>query len=316
VKILQHRTDDDPATLDRFFREARAAATVRHPNVVRAHDVDQAEGKYHYIVMDYVDGVNLHELVSRIGPLPVDQATHYIAEAGAGLQHIYECGLIHRDIKPSNLLLDRQGMVRILDLGLARFIDDDRDNLTQQYGNHSVMGTADYLAPEQALQAKTIDIRSDIYSPGLTFYFLLTGRAPYEGLTVAQKLLHHQFQEPPVPANVPEDLWAVIGVMIAKNPDDRFGTPDDLLEALAPWTALPLPPPEPAWFAGVPSASPPSTNLRGQLIPATRQSRASFSSQLTVPTAPAPSPRTPRWPIVLAVILTMAATVGVMQLLR
>jgi eukaryotic-like serine/threonine-protein kinase len=318
IKLLQQRDTSDKATLNRFFREARAAASVHHPNVVRAHDVDQAEGKYHYMVMDYVDGVNLHNLVQLIGPLSPEHAAQYISQAAAGLQHIYECGLIHRDIKPSNLLVDRTGVVKILDLGLARFQDDERDNLTQQYGDRSVMGTADYLAPEQALQAKNLDIRADIYGLGMTFYFLLTGRAPFEGQTVAQKLLHHQFKDPPRPERIPDALWSIIAIMISKRPDDRYATPGEVVVELADWTALPLPPPDESWFAGLPtlttappSGGPPPTGVRSN--------KTKMSSRMLMPeprSEPQPTPSRSWLTTIIAVIIAIAATVLVMRAIQ
>lgn len=236
LKLLHVSDGNDPSAISRFIREARAAASVNHPNVVRAHDIDQAEGKYHYIVMDYVDGVNLHDLVKKLGPLPPEQAANYITQTASGLQHISDCGLIHRDLKPSNLLLDRTGTIRILDLGLVRFAQESGDdNITRNLGGHTIIGTADYLAPEQALQSESIDIRADIYSLGATFYFLLTGRAPFDDRTIAQKLLGHQFQNPDTPENVPEPILEVLRTMMRKSPQDRYTHPEDVVEALSPF---------------------------------------------------------------------------------
>lgn len=236
LKLLNVSEGNDPSAISRFVREARAAASVNHPNVVRAHDFDQAEGKYHYIVMDYVDGVNLHDLVKKLGPLPPDQAANYISQTASGLQHISDCGLIHRDLKPSNLLLDRAGVIRILDLGLVRYAQEGiNDNLTRNLSGNTIIGTADYLAPEQALQSESIDIRADIYSLGATFYFLLTGRAPFDERTIAQKLLGHQFQNPDTPENVPEPVLEVLRKMMRKAPEDRYTHPEDVVEALAPF---------------------------------------------------------------------------------
>jgi serine/threonine protein kinase len=191
-----------------------------------------------------VDGVTLHDLVKSLGPLPPAFAANYVAQAAAGLQHIADCGLIHRDIKPSNLLLDRAGVVKILDLGLARFTGDDQDNVTRQFSGSTVLGTADYLSPEQALMADRIDIRADVYSLGATFYFLLTGRAPFEESTVPQKLLAHQLKEPAPPAGAPDDLTIVIRKMMQKNPAARYQHPGDVIDALAAWLTEELPPPD------------------------------------------------------------------------
>ncbi len=261
VKMLKLNTQSDPGMVQRFMREARAAATINHPNVVRAFDIDLAEGKHHYIVMDYVDGVNLEELVARIGPLSPEQATHYIAQAAIGLQHIHERGLVHRDIKPGNLLLDRNGTIRILDLGLVRFNETESDGLTQMQNDHVILGTADYLSPEQALKSDEIDIRSDIYSLGVTFYYLLSGHAPFANLNIAQKLLHHQFKDPPPLANVPADLFEVIRTMMAKKPDDRYQTPNEFIESVIGWTRVPLPPPDESYFPVVVSSSGTPSNV-------------------------------------------------------
>jgi serine/threonine protein kinase len=163
-----------------------------------------------------------------------------------GLQHAFEAGWVHRDIKPGNLLLDRSGLVKILDLGLARYFHDGV-NLTRHYGCRNLIGTADYLAPEQSMNSHAADIRADIYSLGVTFYFLLTGRSPFKDGTIAEKLLYHQVQVPqPVQSyrpEVPAELAHVIEKMLAKNPAVRYQVPSDVVEALDPWTETPIPPP-------------------------------------------------------------------------
>src|SRR5438874_4731426 len=148
VKVLPTAKAADEASLGRFYREARAVAAVDHPNIVRAYDIDQDEN-LHFLVMEYVDGTNLQDLIKKFGPLDVVRACHYIYSAAVGLQHAHEMGLVHRDIKPGNILLDRAGVVKILDMGLARFFHDSDDNLTKQY-DENILGTADYLSPEQA----------------------------------------------------------------------------------------------------------------------------------------------------------------------
>jgi serine/threonine protein kinase len=258
VKMLKLKDNTDKLALNRFMREARAAATLNHPNVVRAYDFDKAEGRHYYIVLDYVDGVSLEELVNNVGPLPPAQAVSYVLQAAAGMQHIHDAGLIHRDIKPGNLLLDRAGVVRILDLGLVRFAESEDDEITKLQKDNVILGTADYLSPEQALRADDLDIRSDIYSLGVTLYFLLAGHTPFANLTVAQKLLYHQFQDPPPIDGVPADLFEVVLTMMAKKPEDRYQTPDEVADVLSGWAAVPLPPPDEAYFtpAGRPSATP------------------------------------------------------------
>src|SRR5262245_47102122 len=190
VKVLPLPKAEDKASLDRFMREARAIAAVDHPNIVRAYDLDQ-DDNLHFLVMEWVDGTNLQDLVKKFGPLDPVRACHYIYGGAVGLQHAHEIGLVHRDIKPGNILIDRSGVVKILDLGLARLTHDQEDNLTRQ-NDENVLGTADYLAPEQAMDSHTVDIRADIYSLGATFYFLLTGSPPFPEGSVAQKLIWHQ----------------------------------------------------------------------------------------------------------------------------
>src|SRR5262249_24927197 len=148
VKLLPSSLAGDPAAVERFQREARAVARLHHPNIVTAHDADR-DGNRHFLVMEYIDGHTLDRLVKQTGHLPVSLATHFIRQAALGLQHAYEHGLVHRDIKPSNLLVDRAGIVKVLDLGLARFFYDEADDLTQRQ-EHSPLGTTDYIAPEQA----------------------------------------------------------------------------------------------------------------------------------------------------------------------
>ena len=148
VKVLPTAKAEDSSSLDRFYREARAVAALDHPNIVRAYDIDQ-DDNLHFLVMEYVDGASLQDLIKKFGPMDVTRACHYIYWSAIGLQHAHEAGLIHRDIKPGNILIDRQGVVKILDMGLARFFNDDEDMLTKKY-DENVLGTADYLAPEQA----------------------------------------------------------------------------------------------------------------------------------------------------------------------
>ncbi len=245
VKVLPFQKAEDDASFKRFLREARAAAMVDHPNIVRAYDIDQ-DDNLHFIVMEWVDGTNLQELIKKFGPLDPLRACHYIYGAAVGLQHAHDVGLLHRDIKPGNILIDRSGVVKILDLGLARVTNDVDDNLTRQ-NDENVLGTADYLAPEQALDSHTVDIRADIYSLGATFYFLLTGNPPFPDGSVAQKLLWHQNRAPrsvkQLRPEVPDEMVAAIEKMMAKAPADRYQTPAEVMTALSAWVSTPIPPP-------------------------------------------------------------------------
>ena len=245
VKVLPAAKAQDPASLERFYREARAVAALDHPNIVRAYDIDQ-DDSLHFLVMEYVDGTNLQDLVKKNTVLDFTRACHYIYGTAVGLQHAHEMGLVHRDIKPGNILVDRSGVVKILDMGLARFFNDEDDSLTKKY-DESILGTADYLAPEQALDSHSVDIRADIYSLGATFYFLLTGSPPFPEGTVAQKLLWHQTRHPAplrsLRPDTPQELVDVIARMMDKDLLRRFQTPAELMTALAQWVLTPIPPP-------------------------------------------------------------------------
>src|SRR5581483_6514795 len=187
------------------------------------------------------------DIVKKSGPMDVLRACHYMRQAALGLQHAHDAaGLVHRDIKPGNILVDRTGTVKILDMGLARFFHDEENILTKKYDDN-VLGTADYLAPEQALDSHGVDIRADIYSLGATFYFCLTARTPFSEGTVAQKLIWHQTRQPKsvksVRNDVPEAVLAILDRMMAKDPNQRFQTPLAVAEALAPLTQTPIAPP-------------------------------------------------------------------------
>ena len=242
VKVLPTAKAEDPSSLDRFYREARAVAALDHPNIVRAYDIDQ-DDNLHFLVMEYVDGASLQEIIKKTGPMDVSRACHYMYWSAIGLQHAHESGLIHRDIKPGNILVDRLGTVKILDMGLARFFNDDEDMLTKKY-DENVLGTADYLAPEQALDSHGVDGRADIYSLGATFYFLLSGSQPFVDGTVAQKLIWHQTRKPKhlreVRSDIPEGVIAIVEKMMAKEASQRYQTPAELAEALAPWVQTPI----------------------------------------------------------------------------
>lgn len=286
VKVLPTAKADDPSSLERFYREARAVAAVDHPNIVRAYDIDQDEN-LHFLVMEYVDGTNLQDLVKKAGPLDPIRACHYIYGSSVGLQHAHEIGLVHRDIKPGNILVDRAGVVKILDMGLARFFHDDEDVLTKKY-DENVLGTADYLAPEQALDSHGVDIRADIYSLGATFYYLLTGSAPFPEGSVAQKLIWHQNRHPrhlrSLRADIPDEVVAIVDRMMMKDPAKRYQTPADVMAALARWVATPIPPPS---DREIPNVSPAAGGARA---PATMVGAFRGNGAGEAPTVIAPGP--------------------------
>ena len=186
IKVLPHNRVSDSSYLARFHLEAQAVAALDHPNIVRAYDLDN-DGKIHYLVMEYVEGRDLHALVCQRGPLDYHTAANYIAQAATGLDHAHHCGLIHRDIKPANLLVAVNGTVKILDMGLAKFTAETRPAPSFAQDEH-VLGTADYVAPEQAVNSQLVDHRADIYSLGCTFYFLLTGHPPFATGTSLERM--------------------------------------------------------------------------------------------------------------------------------
>jgi serine/threonine protein kinase len=240
LKVIRKERLADADSVRRFEREAKAAARLFHPNIVTVYDADQ-DGETHFLAMEYVEGIDLAKLVRRSGPLPVAQACEYVRQASLGLQHAYERGLVHRDIKPANLLLANEGgVVKILDMGLARLsrlMDEEASSILTQEGE--VMGTPDFMAPEQAIDPHRVDIRADIYSLGCTLYYLLTGKPPFPGGTLAQKLLWHQQAETPnlakLRSGVPRGLVAILFKMLTKRPEDRYQTPTEVARELEPF---------------------------------------------------------------------------------
>jgi serine/threonine protein kinase len=235
LKVLHPSVTQSEEAVKRFHREVEAMARLSHPNVVAAYDANQQDGIY-YFVMELVDGIDLARLVKEQGLLSVDRALEYILQAARGLEHAHKNGVVHRDIKPSNLLLaepagsEPMGLIKILDMGLVRFTDSRKsdaptnaEGLTQ---TGDIMGSFDYIAPEQAIDTKRADQRADIYSLGCTLHYLLVGRPPYSGDTSMQKLLAHR--ENPIPSlrkarpDVPLALDAVFHRMVAKKADDRY----------------------------------------------------------------------------------------------
>ncbi len=235
LKMLPRSMMKDALAAARFQREVEAAAKLSHPNIVAAHDADEAGG-VHFLVMEYVEGADLAAVVKKSGPLPVAQAVNYILQAAKGLEYAHKKGVVHRDIKPSNLLLDSEGTVKILDMGLARLSGSDAAAQAELTGTGAIMGTVDYMAPEQAIDTKHADARADIYSLGCTLYFLLTGRPAYEGETITAKLLAHQNK--PIPElrkarpEVPSALEAVFRTMVAKCVEDRYQSMHEVVAEL------------------------------------------------------------------------------------
>jgi WD40 repeat protein/serine/threonine protein kinase len=242
LKVIRKDRLSNPVAVQRFRREIQAVAHLSHPNVVIAFDADQV-GDVHFFSMEYVEGIDLGRLLKTQGPLPVATAQQYLRQAALGLQHAHERGLIHRDIKPSNLLLAKpqagqpQGVVKILDLGLARLerpLDGDLSSSLSNDGQ--LMGTPDFIAPEQARNSHKIDARADLYSLGCTFYYLLTGQVPFQSDTATEKLYKHWFEEARLIEQLrPEAtgvLPAVIRRLMAKRPEDRYQSAAAVVAAL------------------------------------------------------------------------------------
>jgi serine/threonine protein kinase len=267
IKLLPTHLAAHTSYLERFHQEARASATLNHPNMVRAYDVDH-EGNTHYLVMEFVDGADLQAIVSRTGPLPYRMAADYIRQAADGLDYAHRVGLIHRDIKPANLLVDKAGTVKILDMGLARFSDESQSSLTMAY-DQKMIGTVDYLSPEQALDSHKVDARVDVYSLGCTFYFLLTGDAPFPQGTIPQRLMQHQSSEPvdirKVRPDCPEELIAICSKMMAKSADDRFQSAAEVSQALSLYLGESNATTESGVFTKQPPPAPPGPSLNEDL---------------------------------------------------
>ncbi len=243
LKIIPRERLSNPAVVARFEREVRAVATLSHPNIVIAFDVNQA-GQTHCLAMEYVDGIDLAKLVHQSGRLPIANACEYIRQAANGLQHAHEKGLVHRDIKPGNLMVtrssqDQQPVVKILDFGLARFEREiiDGTRLTQL---GKIVGTVDYIAPEQAANPQTADIRADIYSLGCSLFYLLTGKPPFGGQDTFARIAARCLDEVPSVRKrrpeVPPELEGVVAKMMARDPRSRYQTPGEVALALAPFT--------------------------------------------------------------------------------
>ncbi|MFO0843474.1 MAG: protein kinase [Gemmataceae bacterium] len=251
IKVLGGAALDHPEARDRFRQEMLACGRLDHPNIVKTHDAEQV-GDTLLLVMEYIEGVSLDRLVKQKGPLPVPFSCRCVGQAAEGLQYAHERGLVHRDVKPANLMVLKDRTVKVLDFGLARQAADKDEARKTQF--RAFMGTADYVAPEQAVNARDADIRSDIYSLGCTLYFLLSGKPPFEGDSAYEVAAAQMTDEPTPLPNVPPPLWAVIARMMAKKPSQRYQTPAEVVVALRPFTAkrepaegvsvLPLPPPE------------------------------------------------------------------------
>lgn len=239
LKVLSPKMTSSPDAIHRFEREMKAAARLSHPNIVTAFDARHDDGVI-YLVMEYVDGIDLSRLVREKGPLAVETAVDYIVQTARGLAHAHAAGIVHRDIKPANLLLDKSGTVKILDMGLARLRQPE--NAAKKPGDsgntddENIVGTVDYMSPEQAFDPRDTSPTSDIYSLGCTLYYLLTGKTIYDGDTIMSRILAHR--EAPIPQfrkhrkGVPDSVETVFRKMVAKEAKDRYQSMNDVIAAL------------------------------------------------------------------------------------
>jgi eukaryotic-like serine/threonine-protein kinase len=248
IKVLSQTSVQSKQLLKRFLREAEAAAKLIHQNIVTAFDADEING-VPFLAMEYVDGVDLHVYVSKHGPMAVDKAIDCITQAARGLEHAHSLGIIHRDIKPANILLDVQGIVKILDMGLVRIKEGfaplstsestDTVDVAPVTQNGTICGTVDFMSPEQALDSSQADHSSDIYSLGATFYFLMSGKAMYDRPNLIDRIMAHR--EEPLPSicsikpNVPAQIDFLFHRMVAKLPQDRYATMTELIHDLNHW---------------------------------------------------------------------------------
>jgi len=239
IKVLSPAITTNQSALQRFQREVETAAKLSHPNIVAAYDADQ-DHKTRFLVFEYVDGIDLFDYVQQHGPLPVQRALSYLHGAAKGLEYAHQQGVIHRDIKPSNLLLDHTDTIRVMDMGLARLEENPAQSNFKQASlteTGIIMGTVDFMAPEQAENMRKADARSDLYSLGICFYYLLTGQLPYVGETFLERILAHR--EWPIPSirvlrqDVSEAVDDLFRKMVAKRPIDRYQSMTRLIAALA-----------------------------------------------------------------------------------
>jgi serine/threonine protein kinase len=234
LKILPPEQAADRDSLLRFQNEAQSAARLDHDNIARVFYVGEDHG-LHYIVFEFIEGMNIRELVESRGPLPLEEAISYALQVADALAHAAGRHVVHRDIKPSNLLITPEGQVKLIDMGLARL--READGLTSDLTASGVtLGTFDYISPEQARDPRNADVRSDIYSLGCTLFYMLTGQPPFPEGTVLQKLLQHQGDQPPDPREfrpeLSETVTRVLRKMLAKDPRRRYATPAELIEEL------------------------------------------------------------------------------------
>ena len=247
LKVVRPHLLANPVVRGRYEREVAAALALKHPNIAAAYEAGEAAGR-NYLALEFVDGIDLARVVKKYGLLPVPEACEYLRQAAVGLQHAHDAGFVHRDIKPSNIVVSGErhhptatepARVRVLDMGLVRSVGLDEDvGETGLTRDGTVVGTPDYMAPEQAKNSSTVDHRADLYNLGGTFYFLLTGKPPFHTGSPIEKILRHQIDPPPplqaTRPDVPDALARIVARLMAKKPADRYATADEVARALLP----------------------------------------------------------------------------------
>jgi eukaryotic-like serine/threonine-protein kinase len=329
IKVLPASKAKDPEVLARFQREGRLLTQLDHPNIVRAFQVGEADGK-HYLVLEYLDGDTLEEVLAKRKKLPPAEAVRIIHQAMLGLQHLHQRGMIHRDLKPANLMLvetpGKKGddtldrAVKILDIGLGKALFEDTTtptgDLNKITADGTLIGTPDYLAPEQARSAKNVDIRADIYTAGCVLYHTLTGQPPFPDKSILNQVMRHATETPRPLSDflpeVPDGLQNVMNWLMAKDPAQRYANPERAAQALnlflrntppARSAAAPLPAFVQWLEKDAPSApAKPSTNIPvGKLEQSSRKPEVARSAELRKPPpAPAPVPASPPAPATTA----------------
>jgi WD40 repeat protein len=316
LKVIDPSILDNPTAVRRFRQEVKAAAQLAHPNIVQAHDAEEAGG-LHFLVLEYVPGQQLAAYAAEAGPLPYQEACAYAHQAALALQYAHGAGLVHRDVKPHNLMVTPDGRVKVLDFGLARVLARPGAAGASATQAGSLMGTPDYVAPEQARDAGAVDGRADVYSLGCTLYHLLTGRPPFPGGTAIEKVARHLTED--VPAldaarlGLPAGLAEVVARMTARDPGQRYQTAGEVAEALAPFAT--------AAVTAIPLAQPVRSGRTGTLIEAelVREPAGALSQTAVLPASAGRSDRRRWWRRLAAVaagVLFVAAALAAVVVYR
>lgn len=246
LKVIRKELLSNQRVVLRFQQEIRAVGQIMHPNFVLTFDADTV-GSQHFVAMELIDGSDLKSLVVKHGPMPMHVACEYVRQAALGLQHVCELNMVHRDVKPSNLMVTKQGIIKVLDMGLAMLHDSEGGEFEKRIiGDGTILGTPDFLAPEQAMNSSAVDTRADIYALGGTLFYLLSGKVPYEAPTARAKIQRHAKEPPPSVLRhrpeLPPQLDALIQWLMAKQPEHRFQAPVQVAIALHPFCQPPIMP--------------------------------------------------------------------------